>query len=318
VDYRILNLETPLTLHHDSPLKGKDYLHYSDPVKAPTVFGRFGPIAYSLANNHTLDQGEVGLDDTLASLDTAGARHFGAGKDLEDAMKPLVQEFRVGDRSLTVAVFGGLEFSKKYAEQFQFYATANHPGVAPIDVPAVEKVIRDLHRRTPDIYVIYFMHTLENYKWKTPEQIATVHELRNAGVDLVIGSGAHMMQEVEYDGNQWIFYGIGNFLFNAGGRYAGHLAPPFSLPLVVDFSIDDGHLQTNLRVYPIMSDNKVTNYQPRFLTEEELSMVDSLLAERSHWNAEDRAAVISGKDNIGCYLEFSNPNDSELNELAPY
>src|SRR5580692_2539655 len=59
VDYRILNLETPLTLHRDSPLKGKDFIHYSDPVKAPSALGRFGPIAYSLANNHTLDQGEA-------------------------------------------------------------------------------------------------------------------------------------------------------------------------------------------------------------------------------------------------------------------
>ena len=309
VDYRILNLETPLTLHRDSSPKGKNYIHYSDPVKAPAVFGRFGLIAYSLANNHTLDQGEVGFDDTTAALKTAGARYFGAGKDLPDATKPFVQEFRVDDKSFTVAVFGGLEYSKKYAEQFQFYATANRPGVAPIDVPTVEKAIRDLHRQTPDVYVVYFMHTLENYKWKSPEQVATVHALKNAGVDLVVGAGAHMMQEVECDGNQWIFYGIGNFLFNAGGRYADYHAPPYSSPLVVDFSMDNGRLQTNLRIYPIVSDNKLTNYQPRFLTEAELGVIDALLAEKSHWNAASRAAVKSGKDDIGCYLEFSRPND---------
>ena len=108
----------------------------------------------------------------------------------------------MGDTSFTVAVFGGLEYSRKYAEQYQFYATANRPGVAPIDVPAVEKAIRDLRRQTPDAYVVYFMHTLENYKWKTSTQVATAHALRNAGADLVLGSGAHMMQEAEYDGKQ--------------------------------------------------------------------------------------------------------------------
>ena len=312
VDYRILNLETPLTLHRDSSLKGKDYLHYSDPVKGPAVFGRFGPITYSLANNHTLDQGEVGLGDTLAALKRAGAHYFGAGKDLADATKPFVQEFRVDDTSFTVAVFGGLEHSKKYEEQYRFYASADYPGVAPIDATALESAIRDLRRQTPHAYVIYFMHSLENYEWKTSEQAATAHALRNAGVDLVVGSGAHMMQEIEYDGNQWIFYGIGNFLFNASGRYAQYHAPPYGLPLVVDFSIDDNGLQTDLRVYPIVSDNKLTNYQPRFLSGVELRVVDALLAEKSRWNAADRAAVKSGKDDVGFYLQFSRPHRASL------
>jgi poly-gamma-glutamate capsule biosynthesis protein CapA/YwtB (metallophosphatase superfamily) len=307
VDYRILNLETPLTLHHDSRLKDKDYLHYSDPVKAPLVFACFGPVAYSLANNHTLDQGEVGLHDTIASLKTAGAHYFGAGKDLPDASNPFIQEFLLGGRALTVAVFGGLEYSKRYEEQFEFYATSNRAGVARIDVPALEKAISDLRRQATHLYVIYFMHTLENYKWKSPEQAATAHALKDAGVDLVVGSGAHMMQEVEYDGDQWIFYGVGNFLFNAGGRYAGNHAPPYSLPLVVDFSMEDDRLQTNLRVYPIVSDNKLTNYQPRFVTETELRVVDALLADKSRWNEADRAAVKSGRDGIGRYLEFSDP-----------
>ncbi len=277
MDYRILNLETPLTLHHDSPLKGKDYLHYSDPAKAPATLGSFGPIAYSLANNHTLDQGVAGLNDTLTALDTAGARYFGAGKDIAEAENPLIQTFRASDTSFTLAVFGGLEYSKKYERQFQFYATTDHPGVAPIDVLAVGKAIRDLRRQSPNLFVIYFMHTLQNYSWRSPAQVATARVLRNAGVDIVIGSGAHMMQEVENTGNDWTFYGIGNFIFNAGGRYAENHAPPVSLPLVLDFWIDNGRLQTIVRAYPIMSDNKITHYQPRLLTEEELGAANVLL-----------------------------------------
>lgn len=305
VDYRIFNLETPLTLHHDSSLKGKDYLHYSDPVKAPAALGRFGPIAYSLANNHTLDQGVAGLDDTASSLDAAGARYFGAGKDVAEAENPLIQTFQAGDASFTLAVFGGLEYSRKYEEQFHFYATTNHPGVAPVDAPAVEKAIRDLRRKSPNLFVIYFMHTLQNYSWRSPYQVATARALRSAGVDLVIGSGAHMMQEVEDAGNDWTFYGIGNFIFNAGGRYSENHAPPFSLPLVIDFWIDNGRLQTALRVYPIMSENKITHYQPRLLTEEELSMVNALLSGKSHWDEASHAAVNPGKDDIGRYIKFS-------------
>jgi poly-gamma-glutamate capsule biosynthesis protein CapA/YwtB (metallophosphatase superfamily) len=303
VDYRILNLETPLTRHRDTALMNmdKDYIHYSDPVKAPAALGRFGPIAYSLANNHTLDQGAVGLQDTFAALDAAGARCFGAGKDIGEASKPLLQTFQIGATTFTVAVFGGLEYNLDYDAGYHYYAAANRPGVAPIDAPAVESAIRDLRRQAPNIFVIYFMHRLESYEWKTPGEVASVKALKSAGVNLVIGAGAHRMQEVEFDGSQWTVYGIGNFLFNANGRYArahDH-APAYSLPLVVDFSLMKGRPHATLRIYPILSDNKITNYQPRFLNEEEMSALNALLAEKGHWDAAARSAVKQEKDEIG-------------------
>ena len=45
------------------------------------------------------------------------------------------------------------------------------------------------------------------------------------------------------------------------------------------------------RVYPIVSDNQLTGYQPRFVTETELSAVDALLAEKSGWDSAARAAA---------------------------
>ncbi len=307
VDFRVFNLETPLTARHDSPLKGKDYLHYSDPVKLPALFTPFGPLAVSLANNHSMDQGPEGLDDTRAALSAAGASWFGAGCNLTEAARPLLQEFRLGGKSFTLAIFGAFDFRKEYDEKFHFYADADHPGAAPTDVPAVKKAIAELRRTKPDAFVVYFVHWGDNYVWKNAKQVAMAHALREAGVDLVVGAHAHMMQEVEHDGRGWIFYSVGNLMFNAKGRYTAHHAPPFSLPLVVDFSMKDGHLQTSLRVYPIVSDNQLTDYQPRFVTETELSAIDALLAEKSGWDSAARAAVRRGTDDIGPWLEFTTP-----------
>jgi poly(3-hydroxybutyrate) depolymerase len=307
VDFRVINLETPLTARRNSLLKAKDYLHYSDPVKLPALFAPFGPLAISLANNHTLDQGPEGLDDTRAALNTAGASWFGAGSDLADAARPLLQEFRLGENVFTLAIFGAFEFRKEYDKDYHFYAGADRPGCAPADVPAVNKAIAELRHATPDAFVVYFVHWGGNYVWKSAEQTAMARALREAGVDLVVGAHAHMMQEVEHDGGGWIFYSVGNLLFNARGRYTAHHAPPFSLPLVVDFSMKDGRLLTSLRVYPIVSDNQLTGYQPRFVTETELSAVDALLAEKSAWDSVTRAAVKHGTDEIGPWLEFTAP-----------
>jgi poly(3-hydroxybutyrate) depolymerase len=305
VDYRILNLETPLTAKHDSPLAGKDYLHYSDPVKSPAAFQKYGPIAYSLANNHTLDQGPAGLADTSAALGAAGAQAFGAGKTLAEAARPLIQSCRVGAHEFTLAVFGAFEYRKNYDEDFHFYARADSPGAAPVDVPSVQKAIGELKRYAPDAFIVYFVHWGDNYAWKSAEQKKTAQALRAAGVDLLIGHGAHTMQEIERDKDGWIFYSLGNFLFNARGRYTAHKAPPYSLPLVVDFSMKDGRLHTGLRVYPILSDNQVTGYQPRFVTSQELGEISTLLGEKSGWDAAARAAVEEGSDEIGSFLEFS-------------
>ncbi|WP_146852532.1 CapA family protein [Brevifollis gellanilyticus] len=306
-DFNVINLETPLTTRRESPLKSKDYLHYSDPVKLPALFAPYAPLAFSLANNHTLDHGPEGLDETFAALTTAGMATFGTGNNLASAEKPLLQELRIGGKSATLAIFGAFEYRKDYDQDFHFYAGEDKPGCAPVDVPGVKKAIADLRRNTPDAFVVYFVHWGGNYLWKNEEQTTTAHALREAGVDLVIGHGAHLMQEVEHDGKGWIFYSIGNLLFNARGRYAANHAPPFSLPLVADFSMKDDKLQTSLRVYPIVSDNQLTNYQPRFVTETELSAVDAMLADKSAWNAAARAAVKRGADDVGPYLEFGTP-----------
>ncbi|HVE15526.1 MAG TPA: CapA family protein, partial [Chthoniobacterales bacterium] len=305
VDLRVLNLETPLTAHRAEALPGKDYLHYSDPVKLPEIFAAYRPLAFSLANNHSLDQGTKGLDDTFAALDSAGIEWFGAGKDLARAEQPLLKKLRVGDRTVTLAVFGGFEYRAKYDLDFHFYAGADRAGTAPIDVKAARKAITRLRRDIPEVFVVYFAHWGENYRWKNAAQTAMAHALRAAGVDLVIGAHAHAMQEVEWDGRGWIFYGLGNFLFNAPGRYAANDAAPFSLPLVVNFSIKDGHLQAGLRVYPIASDNQLTAYQPRLVTGLELAAVEALLATESKWDGPTHAAVKRGIDEIGRYLEFT-------------
>jgi hypothetical protein len=308
VDFRVLNLETPLTSRRAGALPGKDYLHYSDPMKLPEIFAAYRPIAFSLANNHSLDQGAAGLDDTFAALEVAHIEWFGAGRDLAAATRPLLKELRVGGSTVTLALFGAFEYRPKYDADFHFYAGADRPGAAPIDLDAARRAIADLRRRVPDAFVVYFVHWGGNYRWKNAGQAATAHALRDAGVDLVIGAHAHAMQEVEYDGRGWIFYGLGNFLFNTPGRYAANHTPPYSLPLVVDFSMTAGRLQTGLRVYPIVSDNRLTAYQPRSVTDAELSQMDALLAARSGWDAPVRAAVKPGADAIGRYLEFLRPS----------
>ncbi len=91
---------------------------------------------------------------------------------------------------------------------------------------------------------------------------------------------------------------LGNFVFNASGLYSTFHAPPYRLVLVVDFSIDHGRITPAFRVYRILSDNTITNYQPRFVNDSEFDSVNDLLRTRSRRSAATSGDVKAGENNV--------------------
>src|SRR3990167_3789492 len=82
------NLEGPLT---DGGAVGtvKQYVFRSPPDQVAPALARAGFNIVSLANNHTLDYGPEGLEDTRAALDKAGIRYAGAGRNVTEARQPV-------------------------------------------------------------------------------------------------------------------------------------------------------------------------------------------------------------------------------------
>jgi len=82
----VINLETSITGRADfAPGKAIHYRMNPDNIGALTVVR---PDVCSLANNHVLDFGHRGLEDTLDALGQAGLVTAGAGRDLESAWAP--------------------------------------------------------------------------------------------------------------------------------------------------------------------------------------------------------------------------------------
>ncbi len=198
-------------------------------------------MAFSLANNHTLDHGVEGLEETRVALAAVGADAFGAGINSDEASRPLLQHFQIGEKKFTLAVFGAFEYRQDYDREFRFYAREDSPGTAQVDVPQLRKMIAEAKRTASNLFTVYFVHWGGNYQWKSPEQSSMMRELRDAGVDLVVGHGAHMLQEIEPSDRGWSFYSIGNFLFNARGRYSAitYLPTAFHSSSIFHFSMID-------------------------------------------------------------------------------
>lgn len=304
-DLAILNLETPLTSIRESPIVGKDYYHWSDPKQASESLKRLGIDAVSLANNHTMDYGAPALLETLEALRGVDIASFGAGADKSSADEPYLVDIQVGKQTIPVAVLGYFEDRKSYEED-NFYATKDRPGNSKLAIDDIRRKIAELRASKPELFIVVFPHWGRNYVWRSKKQQRLGHEIIDAGADLVIGHGAHCIQEVERYQDKWIVYSIGNFVFNSLGRYEKLNAPPYSMAAVLRIGEDSSTGTApvlRLRFYPLVSDNRLTNYQPRWVTAEEFEEVYDLIEE--HSSDEHLSSKASqGKDDVGHYFEI--------------
>jgi UDP-N-acetylmuramoyl-tripeptide--D-alanyl-D-alanine ligase len=300
-DVVVANLETPLSNLASSPFEGKKgYLHWSDIQQAPEQLLKHNIRMVNLANNHTLDYGPSGLEQTLDVLQRAGIRHFGAGCSAADAHRPMMVEAQVADHSFRMAVVGVFEYRKGYQDKYAWYARDDRAGIASFDDRALQ-TIRELKQSDPSMLVVVFPHWGQNYQPKAALQVEMADAMLEAGADLILGHGAHALQEIEYRHGRWVIYSIGNFMFNSPGRYRKTGAPPYGLVAKLVVSLEDGVFRSTLRLFPIFTDNRKTGYQSRFVTELEFEEVFGLLTSK------DRATslpMVKGKDEFGSYLEL--------------
>lgn len=302
-DFTVLNLETVLTSQREVLHEDKAYTHYDHPEMSARSLQRNGIDAVSLANNHTLDFGASGLAETLAALKSNQIDAFGAGQSSSEAGSAYLVRLPGGGRYIGLAVIGVFEFRRSYHEKYRFYASPDRPGAAVLDAGRVRREIERVRREAPGAIVVVFPHWGRNYVWRNDPQKEAGRALIDAGADIVIGHGAHTLQEIEFYKDRLILYSIGNFMFNTRGRYHRSRPPPLSLVTELRLSTETGRLRGDIRLYPIASDNLKTDYRPRPATGVEFALGMSELGAKSLTAFLGRSPRI-GEDDIGRYLEF--------------
>lgn len=274
-DLSIANLETPLS--NDtviiSTIPG-EYIHFSNPDSAPFYLSKYNILAVSIANNHILDLGFIGLTSTLAALNNYAITPFGAGFTEEEASKPFNKKFAIGEKEFEIYIFGGYWYRAKFDREKNYYAKSDKGGVNMLSPVKISEEIKKIKQSNPDAFIVVYPHWGSNYKKENEYQVKTAHDLIEGGVDLIIGTGAHTIQGIENYNGKWIIYNIGNFIFNAPGRYESTNAKPFGLisELVVN------GISKILRLYPVYTNNLETNYLVRYLDEDEFENCYDVIA----------------------------------------
>ncbi|GFZ96715.1 CapA family protein [Nesterenkonia alkaliphila] len=306
-DYTVANLETPVVdpKQIESPLEEKRFLHWSDPKCAPAALKDLGIDAVSLANNHTLDYGREGLKHSLQVLRRAGVEVFGAGKNLAAAQRPLHIGLPKGLGGGSIAVHGSMLGPKNSSSGFDPFAKESQSGCAPFSSTLAE---RPSGNGAAFHLEVAFPHWGPNYKWRTPRQRRAAQELLRDNADLIIGHGAHCLQEFGRYQGKWVAYGIGNSHFQAQGRFETFVAEngilPYSFWTMLTVEVEsNGATRVFARFYPVYSDNKRTDFQPHPVVEEDFNQIVQVLYRRDAQHFETKN-ITGGADDLGLFLQI--------------
>lgn len=207
-DVRVINLETSVT-HSGDFARGKAVHYRMSPQNLPFVTA-IRPDACALANNHVLDFGRAGLEETLGSLAGAGLRAAGAGRDAAEAMRPAVVPAPGQSR---VLVFACGTVSSGIPPDWA--ATAARPGVNLLpglsDEHADVVIARVRAVRQPGDLVVVSIHWGSNWGYGVdPDQVRFAHRLIDGGVSLIHGHSSHHPRPVEVYRSMLILYGCGD------------------------------------------------------------------------------------------------------------
>ena len=184
----------------------------------------------TLANNHVLDYGQQGYDDTKAALDAVGVGY--AGRD-EWALYETESGLKIGVYAVS---FGT-------AEQIR-------TGIAAVKEAGAEFVIAALHFGDEGSYQI------------NADQKTQAHAAIDAGADFVYGSHPHTLQPMEEYNGALIVYSMGNWTF--GGNTNPRDKDTFILRLTVEKTSEGAVSVTEREEIPCASSGETSynNYQP--------------------------------------------------------
>jgi poly-gamma-glutamate synthesis protein (capsule biosynthesis protein) len=202
-DIAMVNLESAVTTRGTPEPKR---FHFRAPTSAYDAIKAAGVDVVTIANNHALDYGRIGLADTVAAAKAAGMPYIGAGANAAEAYAPWLTEVK----GVTFAFIGFDQFFELWTS---WKATDTQAGIAMArDLPRAVAAAKAA-RKLADVLVVYVHWGNEGDQCPTKEQRTFAAEMSKAGADLVVGTHAHLLQGDGWMGRTYVHYGLGNFVW---------------------------------------------------------------------------------------------------------
>lgn len=201
----------------------------------------------SLANNHALDYGSDGYQNTIKELGLLGIKSAG-------------HPSRVSSSSVFVE-----EFKTRKVIAVNINATYGYPSLENVKGSLPQGI------EEKDLLVAY-VHWGEEYELTHNQyQQDFAHALIDSGFDLIVGHHPHVVQDIERYGDGLIFYSLGNFIFDQYWR------PEVEQGLLLRLT----ERETDWRIEVVPVESHTVRVQPREMTDEDRGGFLQSLAKRS-------------------------------------
>ena len=222
-DFAVCNLEGALTDHPDKCRK-------TGPVKVATTsavgaYKKLGIDLCLLANNHATDGGHQGMIDTMRTLDNAGIKHIGGGKNQNEIVRFIIQT--VGGLNIGFYNVSELMYNKP---------TKDTAGAWLYDEYVVCRELEQLKKQC-DYLVVLYHGGIEKFHYPSPETGKRFHRMADCGADMILAQHTHCIGCEEYYNGSYFLYGQGDFLLK-------NFAPGLTdSGLIVELVIENGQVQ---------------------------------------------------------------------------
>jgi poly-gamma-glutamate capsule biosynthesis protein CapA/YwtB (metallophosphatase superfamily) len=202
-DLAMVNLETAIT-QRGAP-ESKEFTFRAPPT-AFTALKAAGVDIATMANNHAVDYGPVGLQDSLSAIASTRFPVVGIGRNATQAYAPwygIVQ-------GRWVAVLAASQVQDRTLAAHT--ATDTSPGIASAFSPRLIAAVRAAHQRA-GVVVVYVHWGKEGDECPLGVQRQLAAILARNGADIVVGTHAHLLLGGGWLGTTYVGYGLGNFVW---------------------------------------------------------------------------------------------------------
>ena len=258
-DLAIVNLEAPLTscdiAINKTGLALKADKFFADFLK-DSGFG-----LATLANNHIMDYGKQGLEDTIESLTNAGIGHVGAGSSLVIAKQPYIYSSSEGER-LAVLNFAENEWST---------TKGDYPGAVGFDTVSNFQSIQEA-KKNFDFVLVITHGGHENYHLPSKSFRDLLRFFVDAGADAIVNHHPHCITGFEIYKGKPIYYSIGNFLFDKKGTDFNY----WNKGLAVEIDFSDHIINVSTHIFFQSVNERTFELLEGEIADQELKQLNSL------------------------------------------
>ena len=233
-DLRLVNLECVISTRGEMWRPLTKPFHFRACPRALDFLRAARVDCMTLANNHTLDYGVDALEECLDLLDREGLPHAGAGRNLDESMRPALLETPQGRIGVVALTDNEPEWEAGPDSPGTFYVAYNAHGLVE---PYRSRVAQSLAKaRSQAGFVAVSAHVGPNWGKPSPAMQATARQIIEMGADLYWGHSNHTPQGIEVYQGKPILYSTGDFVDD----YAvdAHERNDLSFLFVVDVDMD--------------------------------------------------------------------------------